>query len=222
MFAPRYAVPVGDLLIEMGPPKSRVEVAEFAELMSSPKVTRYLGRVAGYTPEDEADWYDHTREDKGACIWLLFDITGGKRVLIGNTGFHDSGLPLKTVVTGCQISRPEYWGKGIAKATHQVRTWHAFARTGIVCLRSCVFAPNVGSQKALESVGYVVVSTERNQALDDGQLVSKINLECVNPDRYIWSQWWHGDRVPKAFREARTKTQAALDWVRETVKPFEV
>ena len=221
MFAPRYEVQVGELTIEMGPPKDKAEIELLAELMSNPKITRYMGVLSGFTPDDEAEWYEKVRTSKDDIVWTLFDITDGKRTVIGNTALHGSKLSMKTFVSGFQLSRPEYWGKGIAGATHRVRTWHAFNREGAICIRSAVIEPNVGSRKALESVGYVVVGVERNIKLDDGHYENQLNLECINPNAGPWREWWHGDSVPKKFREARSKTQAAIEWVREEVKPFE-
>lgn len=221
MFAPRYKVQVGELIIEMGPPNDRSEVEEFAHLMSDPRVSRYLGRQTGFVPEDEHDWYDKIRAD-GNVTWILFDVTDPeKRVLLGCTNYHFYDAPLRTAISGFLIARPEYWGKGIAGTTHRVRAWHAFARDAVVCLRSAAYEPNIGSRKALESVGYVVVSEERNQGLDDGRLIARLNLECVNPDPFVWRQWWCGDTPPKAFKEARQKTIGALEWAREYVKPFD-
>ncbi len=220
MFAPRYKVQVGELIIEMGPPSDKSEVEEFAHLMSNPRVSRYLGRQSGFVPEDEQDWYDKIRAD-GNVTWLLFDVSGKERVLLGSSNYHFFDAPLRSAVSGFLIARPEYWGRGIAGHTHRVRTWHAFARDAVVCLRSGVFEPNAGSCRALESVGYVVVGKERNQGLDDGRFISRLNLECINPDPLMWDLWWHDDPVSDGFHEARARSVAALQWARQHVRPFE-
>lgn len=221
MFGPRYTVKVGERTIEMGPPSNKAEVEQFAGPMSNPRVSRYLGRQGGFVPEDETEWYEKIRNDSNDVTWMLFDVSDGARVLIGDTGYHFMKAPLKTAISGCAIVRPEYWGKGVAGATHRVRTWHAFARDMVVCLRSAVFEPNVGSRRALESVGYVVVAEERNQGVDDGKLISKLNLECVNPSPLLWDLWWSSESPPDSFCGARSKTEVALQWVRDHVQPLD-
>lgn len=218
MFAPRYQFTVGELRIEMGPPRNLQEVEVFAELLSSPQISRYLGRSVGYTLEYERDWYEKTRADDSLC-WLLFDVTDGARVLIGNTGLRTCAAPLQTYVSGVQICRPEYWGRGIAGAAHRVRTWYAFSRTGAVCLRSAVYAPNGASRRAIESVGYVHVATERNQLWDDGSLVHKLNFECINPTADAWKRWWHDEDAPADFVAARQLTRRAMRWAQRATLP---
>ena len=221
MFGPRYQVNVGELVIEMGPPKHKEEVEQLAELLSDPVVSRHLALQHGLTVEDEQEWYERTRNGREHLTWLLFDVTDGQRLIIGNTSLHStSQMPLPTMTSGFVLARREYWGKRIASTTHRVRTWHGFNRLGLSCIRSAVNEPNVGSRKALESVGYVVVGVERNACLDDGKLVDRLNLECVNPDPYKWDQWWHSETVPRAFLEARERTQRAINWVRAELNPL--
>jgi RimJ/RimL family protein N-acetyltransferase len=206
----------------MGPPKNKSEVEQFAELLSNPVISRYLAHRGGFTVEDEQDWYEKIRADKTSATWLLFDVTDGKRIIIGNTSLHSTReMALPVMSSGFMIARKDYWGRGIASTTHKVRTWHGFNRLGLSCIRSGVLTPNIGSRKALESVGYVVVATERNVQTDDGRFVHQHNLECVNPDTTKWRQWWHNDTIPKKFRDARIKTQSAVDWVSQELKPLE-
>lgn len=221
MFGPIMRFAVGELQVELAPLR-RDDMQLFVRGggMQNHEVTKFLGRRNAPVLEDEYEWFDHTRTDGTTLLWGIYLREGKKRQLIGNTGLHHLGEGIMPyAVTGCMIFRPEHWGKGIAGAAHKARTWYAFTQMQpvIVQLRSAAYQPNTGSLKALGSVGYVPVFTERNDGFVDGQYLTKVSLDCVNPLEHQWNAWWHGDRVPERYKVARRRTLDALTWATEHV-----
>lgn len=230
-FGPIMQVNVGELRIELAPLTKDV-MPEFVSLthgggLQRRTVTRYMGMAMAPTAEDENEWFEKTRSATDTLIWgiwLLEEVDGTlRRTLIGNSALADiakdghSGF-IRQATSGSMIFRPDYWGKGIATAIHKARTWYAFTELGLHRIKSAVIQQNVGSRKALEHSGYTLVYTERNEQFGEGALQHMDCLQCLNPLDLFWSQWWHGDRPPKASAAARQKTLAVLDWAKDNVK----
>ena len=116
------------------------------------------------------------------------------------------------------IFRPEFWGKGIAGACHRARTMYAFDDLGLVVIRSGVIFENEASRRAVESVGYVVHHMDRMGHLYKGEPRFDYNLQCINPDKYVWSYWWRNEKPTKKWLEGRKKTIEALEWARQHVE----
>jgi len=217
-FGPIMRLKVGELEIELAP-LGREDMERFISPgMNQASVSNYLSRRTGNTLEDEYEWFEKTRKESDSIIWGIFDITDGKRIVIGTTGI--TGLtnePLKQATSGVLIFDRDYWGKGIATHIHKARTWYLFRQVGLVRIKSAVIHGNVASLKALETSGYSVVYTERNTTFGDGKLRHQDNLECLNPSLEAWRQWWGSDRPTKRSVETRKRTLAALKWAEEHV-----
>jgi RimJ/RimL family protein N-acetyltransferase len=221
MFGPIMEFEVGELNIRLAP-LSREVMPEFIANggMQSHPVTQYLGRRFAPVLEDEFEYFDRMRKDETAVAWGIYVRVNDEWLLIGNTSLEDlhhvKGIHRGR--SGIVIFRPEWWGKGIAKHAHRARTVYAFDHLNMNVVRSAVFNGNDGSLKALQQVGYVQVALERNEQFLNGEWVDKLDLEMVNPSKMGWLIWFHGRPVPTAFRRARPKTQAALEWAREHVR----
>lgn len=224
-FGPKMRLVVDGLEIELAPiPKEAVtEFITGKGGLQQHSVTRYMGMGSAPVAEDEFDWFDKIRQQKDSLIWGVWVVKNGDRTLIGNTGLVDIDKDghshfIRQATSGSMLFRQEYWGRGIASAIHKARTWYAFQHLGLHRIKSAVIQPNVGSRKALERSGYFLVYTERNEQYGDGQLQHLDCLECLNPLDLFWSQWWHGDRPTRRALEAKRRTQAALQWARDTVE----
>lgn len=226
-FGPIMRFTVGELQIELAP----LTKASMSEVVSVAhdggfqrhSVHRYLGVGSAMVEEDELEWFERVRAEKSSLVWGIWLVEGKKRTLIGNsalTGIGQDGHTgfIRQATTGSMIFRTEYWGKGIASAAHKARTWYAFQYLGIHRIKSAVIQANGGSRKALERSGYTLVYTERNEMYDDGKLLHLDCFECLNPLDLFWNQWWHGDRPPRALREARKATLEAMDWALQNVE----
>lgn len=219
MFGPIMRFGVGDLIIEMAPLR-REDMPLFITDggMQSHEVTRYLGRQLAPTEQCEYDWFDQVRGKEDTYLWGIYVVDGEERTLIGNTSLNGITREVMSYAsTGCLIFNRQYWGKGIASHCHRVRTWYGCTQLNLVQLRSAAYDLNQGSQKALMSVGYVPLFTERNFGFVEGQFLSATSFGLINPLETHWNLWWHGDLVPEEFAAARTKSQQALRWVEDNV-----
>ncbi len=202
-------------------PISKDEVNQFVTDggMQLNSVTRYLNGLVCPVLEDEYEWYEKARIDRTSITWGVYVEVKKEWRLIGTTALHlMTDKPYKGAVSGFMIFRPEWWGKGIATHCHRARTMYAFDKLNLTVVRSAVMTANEASRKAIERIGYVQVSIERNAGFSDGRWLHMRNFEMVNPSRLPWQSWWHGENPGKAFREARKRTLAALEWARANVE----
>ena len=219
MFGPIMRFKVGDLFIEMAPIK-REDMPSFIKSggMQKFEVTKYLGQAIAPVLEDEYEWFDKCRGDATTVCWGIHVVIDEKRKLIGNTslnGINREVMPYAT--SGCLIFDQNYWGKGIAKHCHRARTWYGFTQLGLVQIRSAAYDLNIGSQKALESVGYVPVFHERNFGFVDGRYIGMTSYNVINPLKDQWRMWWHGDPIPPEYDNALKKAKSALRWAEENI-----
>ena len=229
-FGPIMRFTVGDLRIELAP-FAKSDMGEFISLeygggMWQFSVRKYTGRTNAPTLEDEEEHYEKVRKAIDRLVWGIWVITvidgTEQRLLIGVSdlfGFDEGGTKLiQQATSGSMIFNKEYWGKGIASAAHKARTWYAFTQLGLHRIKSAVLQANIGSRKALERSGYTFVYTERNESFIDGQLQHLDCLECLNPNRLFWSQWWGADRPDPEKLAARKLTQRTLAWAEKNVE----
>lgn len=206
------------LRIELAP-FTRDEVAGFLPAFQKASITRYLHMHIAQTIETEYEWYDKMIHDQNSRLWGIWAVEGGKRTLIGNTVIEQiEGMGLTKGTTGIVIANKEYWGKGIATATHKARTWYAFKQLGINRLVSYIYEDNAPSMRAIEASGYFLHHITRNELFTDGKWQPVHMFECLNPDDWAWRLWWGDDRPTRKAIEARAKALEALQWAQENVE----
>lgn len=206
------------LNIELAP-FTREEAELFVEGFQKASVTRFLGNDIAQTRETEQAWYDAIQQDKLARIWGIWVVEKHSRKLIGNTSIEKvemNNMPRAT--TGIVITDKNYWGKGIATATHKARSLYAFERMRIVRLMSYIYDGNEPSLRALEKVGYNLHHRTRNEMYNQGEWLAVNVMECINPLDWAWSLWWGNDRVPRKNLDACKAAAASLEWARHNVE----
>lgn len=217
-FGSRMRLSVDELDIELAP-LTKDAMVEFVEGLQQHDVTKFLSRQAAPTLEDEHEYYDRIRAEKDSLIWGVWVVKEGECQLIGTTALiRMTKNHVHQATSGSLIFRKEYWGRGIASHIHKARTWYAFQHVGLHCVKSAVVQGNAASRKALEKSGYRFTHVERNDQYVDGCLRHLDNLAVLNPINALWTQWWHGDPVPKRLKDARVVTQEAMDWAQQHVK----
>lgn len=207
----------GEYLIELAP-LSREVMGEFIQPgIQSAQITKYLETQAKVL-EDEYEWFDSVRQDKTSLTWGVWVVRDDERELIGTTSLHHIKRGLfYEAGSGSLLFKREYWGKGIASAIHQARTWYGFHIVGLDRIWSEVLQGNEASRRALEKSGYYVTHVRRNGKFVEGKLCHVDQLECLNPSDASWKRWWGGDRPSKPARNARGRALAAMKWASSNV-----
>jgi len=176
----RFVAPKSNTSIELAPiQKSEMDSFIKDGGMQSYEVTKFLGLTTAPVSEDEAEWFDKVRSDMGSVTWGIYVIDDdGSRTLIGSTSLHgldnQGTRPYFTATSGYLVVKPEYWGKGIAGACHRARTMYAFDMLGLVMIRSAAITHNEGSWRALQSVGYVIMGSDRMHGYYQGSYQTRL------------------------------------------------
>ena len=217
-FGPIMRMKVSELDIELAPIAKEDLGMLIAPGMQQASATRYLTVLGAPVIEDEEEWYNKVQKDNASLVWGIWDVSEGRRLLIGTTALESIEKEYTLQATsGSLIANKAYWSKGIASTIHKARTWYAFHELGLTRIKSAVIHGNVASRKALEKSGYTLVYIERNTVFADGRLRHQDNLECLNPEELAWKLWWGTDAPTATSLAAREKTIEAMKWAEEAV-----
>ncbi len=216
MYGPRYefahSTRDGDAMTIVMRPACDGDAAAFAPMMSDPLVIAHLGRYVGQTVRDEEEFFDRVRTDSEGYLWILEVIPqGGEPVTIGTTSL--TGRLGNRLCSGFNIGRPEFWNKGIAGATHELRTRYAFCELGAYAIDSFYSEANVHSGRALRRVGYVEIGRRPRALLRGGTWHDEVMLSCYNPATL--GLLWPDDDVPQEVMEGAERTRSALERARQ-------
>ena len=112
-------------------PFARDELRPFVKGFARGTVTQYFAEHRAQTLETEQAWYDKTIADKESIVWGIWAKDGETRRLIGGTSLVNiTKKHVHTATSGIIIVDKNYWGKGVASASHHARTWYAFENLG--------------------------------------------------------------------------------------------
>jgi RimJ/RimL family protein N-acetyltransferase len=169
------------------------------------------------TEAEERTHFEATGQDHNIIDWMIAVRVEGTEELVGVTslqlgkGWNYS----RRLSSGILLANRTWWGQGIASTTHRLRTWYAFNTLGAYGINSSVLEGNDGSARALMGVGYIEVGRELRTWLKNGRWLDATQLNSLNPAAV--SQLWPDGNVPDDVQAGLIKTQAALDWARETI-----
>ena len=147
-------------------PFARDELRPFVEGFARGTVTQYFAEHRAQTLETEQAWYDKTIADKESIVWGIWAKDGETRRLIGGTSLVSiTRKHVHTAISGIIIVDKNYWGKGVASASHHARTWYAFENLGLHCIKSAVVQGNVASRAPSSGVAILISTPSATTAL---------------------------------------------------------
>lgn len=190
--------------------------------MQSYEVAKYLGRVpSALTLEGEYAWWDKISADTEEVLWGIYVLADSTWKLVGSTslGFQNAHSHLRAT-SGYLCFDRAYWAQGIASTAHLGRTLFAFEELGLLAIDSHAAVDNIGSNKALKSVGYVQVGTSYGFLRPvHGQRTDTNDYCLVNPAETSWRYFWDrpADQVPAKFMASRKVASTALGKARQAV-----
>jgi ribosomal-protein-alanine N-acetyltransferase len=194
-------------------PACKEDMKELVRHFSSMRIHMYTMGMFARTIEDEEAWYEHVRESKDGCEWLIQP--DGYDKPIGVTGLHGINSRENSCTSGIIIWDPSWWGKGVASAAHLGRTLFAADYLNRLVIRSCVRVENNASRKALERVGYTVWGQEPVDDYRAGKWLDTDHLIWFHPEKY---QFFYPNGLPEMYVAGVERAKVALEKARKCVE----
>lgn len=219
-FGPLMQCIVNGFTVLMRPPRTD-EASYYLPGIQSLAVTRTLGMRTAPVLQDEQEHLESLRSDHSKIAWAITVMTGEHPdgLFIGESTLHINEHN-KTGNTGSVIFNRDWWGLGIAKHCHKMRTAFAFNQLGLTVLESGYLKGNEASRRALWRSGYEHTGGfELHKKCDNGTWKPMIHMLCVNPRERTWEEVWEDmEEIPHAFLAARERTNTALKWTDSNVE----
>jgi len=215
----------GEVHLRLGPIRrdevTRFVAAEARHGLQSYEVARYLGSTMPPTEEGEQEWWDNASKDKDKLHWGIYvpiegegdDASDPSWKLVGNTSLFFNQSDRRQAESGFLLFDRAYWRQRIASTAHLARTQYAFKELDLLAITSGAFAPNEGSNRALQGVGYVQTGTAYCEVVVGGKPIDANVYLMPNPAEEAWRYFWRRpeDEIPEAFRLGRERTLATLE-----------
>ena len=223
VYGPRWEFPLPEdptTTVVMRPAQLPNDAEEMACLLQDPVTFDFVSLDHSPTVAEELKHFEQVGENSNSFRWMVAVQPEGKtEELVGVTSLDQvAGYKYnRRLTSGILLASRAWWKHGIATATHRLRTWHAFQVQGAYAIESGFLSGNLGSGKALASVGYIQVGRNERWWLKNGQWRDHILLTCYNP-AVLPVLWPEGD-VPEPISEASERTRSALDWAQEVLQP---
>ena len=193
-------------------PFSKDEVAKFVPYFNSMAVHKYTMGMFAQTIENEHEWYEKNRQDKTSATWAI--VTEGESEPVGITSLHHLDDYFGACSSGIIIFKREWWGKGVASASHLARTMCAADYLGRIVINSQVRSENLGSKRALERIGYTVWGTDPITIQRGGKWLATDSLKWFHPER---KTIFFPEGVPDKYLECLDRAKISLDKARQVV-----
>jgi len=222
MYGPRweFALPSDPTTtVIMRPAQLPADAEELARLLQDPVVLDFVSLDHSPTANEELEHFEKVGQDKSFHWMIAVRTQDGTESLVGVSGLHVSEYfgESRRLSSGILLANRAWWGRGVASATHRLRTWHAFNVQGAFAINSCFIEGNDGSGRALAGVGYTQVGRNERSHLVNGQWRDEVLLTCYNPAA-LPVMWPDGD-VPEYILKAVEKTKQALEWAKDILAP---
>ncbi len=192
---------------------TKEDIPVLVEHFSSMKVHMYTKGLFAQTFENELEWYEKTRKSQDDCVWAIQP--EGSQFPVGVTGLHHINSRENSSSSGIIIWDQQWWGKGVASATHLARTLFAADFLNRWVIRSSVRVPNAASRRALERVGYSVWGTEPVCVLRAGEWLDTHHLVWLHPERVVVM---YPNGIPEKYISGVDRASLALATARKEVE----
>jgi RimJ/RimL family protein N-acetyltransferase len=141
------------------------DAEHFVRWFADMEVTRFLGRRAAISLQQEQEFLKRIGESKDDVWWVI----EAAAKPIGATGIHGINWLDAHATTGIVIGEKESWRLGYATEAMQLRTRYAFRELNLHKLLTEVDTDNEASKRALERNGYRTVGIRREQTFREGK-----------------------------------------------------
>jgi RimJ/RimL family protein N-acetyltransferase len=193
-------------------PLTKADLPILVDHFSSMKIHLNTHGLFAQTLESEEEWYNKVRDNEDSCVWAIQPANSDSP--IGVTSLNNITSRSNSCTSGIIIWDTNWWGKGVATASHLARTMFAADYLNRFTIRSEVKVQNEASRKALERVGYTVWGTEPLSVFKGGVWQDTNHLIWLNPEKI---SVLYPDKLPEMFVTGVEKAKIALDMARKEV-----
>lgn len=151
--------------------------------MNDPEVTSYLESRFYPNSAEKIQEYVIDRLGDRDNIFLGTILKEGDRH-IGNIKLGPINWIHRYAEIGLLIGEKDCWGKGYATEAIKLVVDYAFGELNLHKLTAGCYAPNKGSLKAFQKVGFVIEGVRSQQFYWKGQYIDAILLGMVKPEGY--------------------------------------
>lgn len=120
------------------------------DILSQPRVHEHTSWSLA-SVDDLRQYARQTRESDSLARFAIARLDDD--TLIGSAGFHTVSTANRTAEIAYDLG-PEYWGRGIARATCNALVAWAFERQGLVRVQGTTVVSNARSVRVLEACGF--------------------------------------------------------------------
>ena len=151
--------------------------------LNDPEVTRYMeaGRSIS-TAESIRNYLERFQNSSTDLIFAVIDRQ--TKIHIGNVTLNHINWVHRTVDTAIMIGRKEFWNKGYASVAWSLVIEHAFKHLALRKVTARVISENIGSNKALQRLGFVREGLRRKEVLVEGQFLDVVEYGLF-PEEFI-------------------------------------
>ncbi|RBI59526.1 GNAT family N-acetyltransferase [halophilic archaeon] len=146
--------------------------------VNNPEVRRYIHEFRlPYSREDCEKWLPEARDDR-ARVDLLVCLENEP---IGRARLEPFHTKRRAANLGFLIA-PEHQGNGYATETAELLVEYGFTDLLLHRLEAKALAPNSGSRRVLEKIGFVEEGHKRKAAIADGEYVDEVYYGLLRTD----------------------------------------
>jgi len=190
--------------------KGEIGEKRVIDMFADAEVTQYLNMVTSPTIQDEEEWWEKVRKNERNIVWGIY-LDGSD--LLGVTSLNNISQN-HSAESGFLLFDKRYWRKGIASTSHLARTYYATYILNLKTITSAVITPNIGSFKALQSVGYYQTGYVWGTNFINGKFMGQKNLQWIHPGH---THLFFENGIPQELKPALKLARKALKRAKKEV-----
>lgn len=191
---------------------SKEDIPCLVKGFSSMSTVMYTNMLFAQVYENEVEWFEKTRKSSDVVSWAI--VPEGCSEPIGVTALHDIQAFDGSCTSGIIIWEKSWWGKGVASASHLIRTLFAVDYLNRSTIKSCVRSENPASYKALQRIGYTIWGTEPDSVWREGNWIETHHLKWFHPER---TDFLFPRGIPEKYQQGIENARLSLDLARKNI-----
>jgi RimJ/RimL family protein N-acetyltransferase len=162
----------------------RSDLPNFVRWMNDPEVTAGLLVVLPLSAVDEEKWFENMQNRPQTEHPLVIETpdADGRWLPVGNSGFHNLDMRVRSAEVGLVIGEKEYWNQGLGSAVMRLLLRHGFETLNLNRIYLHVFANNPRAIRCYEKVGFVHEGRLRQDMYKNGQYIDVLVMSVLREE----------------------------------------